>query len=290
MSLFLALKAAERRAPSTLAGYKRSLEMFLADTPNLPDDVAELGPRHAIAWTATLIAPEKKLKPGAVNAYQRPVWVWFRWLNKSGMCPYDIPRMVSRVPVRAPNRRTAPEEAKNKLVECALARAEHRYRNAAIIQMLWATGIRRDELAHVRFENVDTEAGTVHLEKTKSGKPRTIALSAECRLALEQYFVHERGRKPGPLFRSRLMQPMSNNAIKCVLRSLAESAGVTVTSHDFRRAAASRMRKGGMDLGHVMRQLGHQSPAMTLIYSEEGETEAALKAYHEWDQGIRRIG
>lgn len=60
---------------------------------------------------------------------------------------------------------------------------------------------------------------------------------------------------------------------------LLVTRSVRTSSHDFRRAAAASMRRAGMDLGHVMRLLGHSTPTMTLRYSEAGENEAALRAW-----------
>lgn len=288
VALFLAQKRAEGLSVNTLVSYERSLRMFL-DTPGLPADVGEIGPRDAITWTATLTDPGRGLKPGAVNAYQRPVWVWFRWLFDNGDVPIDIPRRVRRVKVTDPKRRTATQEERERLVTVALHQHEHPNRNAAIVEVLWATGIRRAELAALQLEDYDSEAGTLFVRWGKGGKPRLVGIDASARHAIERYIVRDRKRTPGPLFLGRKALPMTANAVRCVLRSLSERAKVDVSAHQFRRACAARLRREGMDLGHVMNHLGHNSPTMTLIYSKEGETEAAIAAYHKLDAGVRPL-
>ena len=93
--------------------------------------------------------------------------------------------------------------------------------------------------------------------------------------------------EPGALFIARLKQPMSRNAMRLTIASLAESAGVTAACHDFRRACAARLLREGVSADDVARQLGHTSITMTLIYGEEGRTERAIAAFHAADQGVR---
>ncbi len=87
-----------------------------------------------------------------------------------------------------------------------------------------------------------------------------------------------RGFEPGALFLVRGARPLTSNAIRMLLQGLAHRAGVEAASHDFQRAFAARMRRSGLDLGHVARLLGHFTLTMTLQCSEEGEG-AAIAAY-----------
>lgn len=288
VSLFLKEKRSDGLAAATLTSYQRSLAMFL-ETPDLPADVAELGPEHAIDFTATLTGRRRGLKPGAINAYQRPVWVWLNWLYLHRFCHTDITRRVHRYPVPAPKRRTASTSAKDLMLVAALDRKEHPYRNAAIVELLWASGPRRKEVAGILLEDVDLDRGVAWLRTTKGEHPRYIGVDMTACAAIERYLVRERGREPGPLFLARGRGAMTNNAIRCVIRSLAEAAGIEVSAHDFRRACAARLRREGMDIAHVMRQLGHKDETMTLIYSEQGESEASLNAYHARATGVRPI-
>lgn len=65
-----------------------------------------------------------------------------------------------------------------------------------------------------------------------------------------------------------------------MLQRIAKAAGITLGSHAMRAGFAARVRADGMDLGATMTLLGHKSPVMTLRYSEAGENDGALNAFH----------
>lgn len=284
--LFLAEKRVERDLkPSTLAIYSRSLDMFLG-TPGLPEYPADLSKAHALEWTATL--RERGLAPGGINSYQRPVWTWFRWLYANDYCPEDIPRKVSRVPVRDPRRRTATPEVYRAMVGVASRSIDHPLRDVALIEVLWSTGARRTELTMLDFDDFDPDEATLRFRHTKTGLARLSGVGDVARLALDRYIVRERGLEPGPLFLDRFKGRLSSNAVRCMLRKVAGRAGVTATSHDFRRAAAANMLGAWMDPADVARQLGHSRVEQTLVYAEASRTARALRAFHRIDREMRR--
>lgn len=278
LRLFLATKEAEGVRPVTLNWYRYAVLRFLDETETA--SLADLDAIRALDWVAKMRA--RGLKPGAIRTYQSATWTWFRWLHDQGYLPEDIARKVKMTRRRdsETTRRTATAEMRDALLEVALDRAEHPRRNAALTWVLWSTGIRRNELSGVQLADMDLDAGTMRVRSTKNGKARLVGVGKQAILALHAYLIHERGTAPGPLFLARGGVGMTTNAIACAIESLAVSAGLTVTSHDFRRACAARLRAEGMDIASVMRQLGHSSPVMTLLYSEQGEDEAAVRAFH----------
>jgi site-specific recombinase XerD len=278
LRLFLATKEAEGVRPVSVRWFDYSVRRFLSETNTT--SMAEIDSICALDWVTLM--RERGLKPGGIRSYQSAVWTWFRWLYAQDYLKEDIARRVKMTRARDSDRtrRTATEQARDDLITVALARAEHARRNAALIWVLWSTGIRRNELAQIRLADVDFDSGTLRIQSTKNGKPRLVGIGKQAMLALHAYFIHERGTEPGPLFVARGNVALSTNAIQCVLKSLCESAGVHVSSHDFRRACAARLRAAGMDIASVMRQLGHSSPVMTILYSEAGEDAAAIRAFH----------
>lgn len=290
LPLFLAHTEAKGVKERTIWDYRDRIEMFLA---MVPDDPRELDEHHLLAYTASLRRKLTRrgapMKPGAINSYQRPVWTYLRWLYRRRVIDMDLAGLVDKVRVTNVKRRTASEDDRDKLLTVARDRAENPYRNAAIVQMLYWTGLRVSELAGAVMSDYNANTGTMRVVG-KGGKLRTVGVGREARLALEEYFANERGGKhDGPMFYGRSERPITTNAIRLMLFSLAKGAGVTVAAHDFRRSFAARMRQDGVDIGAVQRLLGHSSPAMTMVYSELGEQAGALLQYHEWENGIRRI-
>lgn len=282
--LYLAYREAEGLSPRTLTKYRASIAKFLA-RPGLPADVTDLAPEHAVRWLAAM-QDDPGLGPGGIATYQRAVWTWFTWLYQGDMIGMDIARRVKRVRVPNPKRRTATTAAHDGLILVAAAKRENALRDVAIIELLWASGLRREECANLDLGDIDLDGGTVRVRRPKGGKPRVAGIDAAARLRLVEYLVRVRGYDPGPLFLARHGRAVSSNAIKMMLRRVAANAGVTVASHDLRRAAAARMLREGMAADDAARLLGH-SVTMTLMYGEEGRTERALNAFHARDQGFR---
>lgn len=103
------------------------------------------------------------------------------------------------------------------------------------------------------------------------------------------YLKRERMKSAGPLFVQRQQRAMTANAITCVIRSLAESAGVECSAHDFRRACAARMLAAGAMPDVVQYQLGHKTAHLTMRYGHEARRDRSLEQYHALDQGVRPL-
>lgn len=273
----------------TLRGYSFAIQRFLSDI-DLPDSCRELTARHAMAWTAALRS--RGLKQKSVRSYQAPVWTWFGWLFREGYTPSEISRQVRQVRVddSTIKRRTATDDVIDKLLTVAAARSETALRNRAVILMLVATGARKTELAACDLEDLDLASGSLRLWRhTKAHKERWSGVNAAARQAMQLYIKKHRGEKPGPLFLVRLDGRMSAGAITLMIRSLAESAGVECSAHDFRRACAARMLAAGAKDDVVQYQLGHKTAYLTMQYGAAGRRDRSIDEYHELDKGVRRL-
>lgn len=274
---------------ATLRYYRYAIARFLTDcTP--PETCRELAPKHALAWTAAM--RKRGLKVGAIRTYQSAVWTWFAWLHREGYVAADISRQVRRTrpDETTVTRRTASPDIIDRLLVVAGDRSEARYRNRALILTLAATGARKSELAACHLSDYDADAGTLRLWRhTKTGEERYCSVDATARQALLQYIKLERKPVPGPLFLQRMAQGMTSNAITCVIRSLAESAGVECSAHDFRRACAARLLAAGALPDVVQYQLGHKTALLTMQYGAAARRERSLQAIREIDQGIRQL-
>jgi integrase len=286
--LFLIDKEDAGVRATSRAYYSYAIDRFISEAA--PELVADLSTTHLRTWSAAMRT--RGLKPGAIHSYQSAVWTFVRWLYiQDDFGVPDITRKVQMIRVRPEEikRRTASPGTKKKLLLVAKARPEHPRRNAALIEMLWATGTRRSELAACELRDYDDKAGTLRLRHTKTGVPRLIAVERSGRGALDSYIIRERGRAPGALFLGRGDAPLSSDGMQSAIRSLALGAGIEVSAHDFRRAAAARWLKAGAPLDVAMEQLGHSDPSMTLIYGAEGRQERSAGIIHELDAGVRPI-
>lgn len=286
VELFLAGREEANRAPATLRNYRMALARF-AGSDAIPDDPSAITPDHLVLWLASL---RRAGMPGASRAWhQRHVWPFLRWLYVRGNVDRDPLRGVPRVSVE---QRILPQVVPQDMIRLLTVAAdrprtkqgnqvtvEHQYRNLALLRVLWSTGVRRRELLELSLADVEFADRTI-LVRGKGDKQRRVPFDAATKLALLEYMQRERGDTPGPLWQSRGGRVMSENALKLVLKRLAQRAGVDgVTPHAFRRGFARHVRRAGLDLGETAALLGHSTLVMTRRYSQQGEHDAALDAY-----------
>lgn len=263
---------------STRSYYKFAIGQFIA-SPGVPPLADDLRPAHILGWLDAMT--ERGLKPGGQRTYQSAIWVWLRWCYRQDYLP-DLTRKISKVRVLPEDvkRLTASTEVHDRFVDEAKTGSEHPERNVAILETLWGSAMRRSELAAVQLGDVDLDALTIFLGKTKMGDPRLVALTPDAGTAIQRYILKARGHAPGPLFLSRGGEGMSSNAIAALFRALSAITGLNYTPHTFRRAAATRMLESGMPLDAVMHQGGWRSAAMALQYGKQGRAKRSIDAFH----------
>lgn len=148
-------------------------------------------------------------------------------------------------------------------------------RDAALIGLLYATGLRRSELSHLDLADVDLATGAITV--AGKGRKRRVVYLADAAERLADYLVI-RGDAAGPLFyRARRgghleARRLSDQGVRDVLSRVAAVAGVTdVRPHDFRRTFISDLLDAGADMASAQRLAGHADPATTSRYDRRGE-------------------
>jgi site-specific recombinase XerD len=144
----------------------------------------------------------------------------------------------------------------------------HNLKHWTIIATLYATGLRANELRHLKVSDIDGKRMVVHVREGKGGVPRDIALSPVLRERLRVYF---RWRRPTDwLFPSkqRQDQPLDLASIRNQCRNAGKRAGIPrrVYPHLFRHACATHMLDGGADLRTIQALLGHTDIRTTAKY------------------------
>jgi len=150
-------------------------------------------------------------------------------------------------------------------------------RDAAILAMLIATGMRRAELCALRTSDVDLQSGKLRV-LGKGDKERTVYLRNGALRYLRDWLA-VRGYEPGPIFcrvnkggRIFAGQPLSTTAMHKIITKRAAEAGLRdITPHDFRRTYAGELLDAGQDIATVAALLGHASVETTARYDRRGE-------------------
>lgn len=162
-------------------------------------------------------------------------------------------------------------------------------RDLALLEVLYATGVRVSELMNMRSAEVDWDDSTV-LVSGKGNRQRIVLMGEPAMLALETY-VHDARPEllgehadPGFLFLSRLGQKLSVRMFHVALNKYLSTAGLEkrVTPHTLRHTFASHLLEGGADLRVVQELLGHSNLSTTQIYTHisEGHLREAYAQAH----------
>jgi len=196
----------------------------------------------------------------------------------------DVPAVRGR---SAPHGRAlAPSELQALFAACAGGSAIG-MRDAAILAVLAAAGLRRAELAALDLADYVPATGALSVREGKGHKPRTVyAVPAAAYL---QAWLAARGDQPGPLFlpmrrNGRLTwRRLTGDGLLKILRRRANQAGLRRFSpHDLRRTWVSSLLDAGADLAAVQGLAGHANPSTTIGYDRRGERarqSAALRLH-----------
>jgi len=148
-------------------------------------------------------------------------------------------------------------------------------RNRAIVETLYACGLRVSELVNMKLSNLFLEADFVKIIG-KNDKERLVPIGGEAVKYLTMYLEHVRGRseniKSGEenfVFLNRRGHHLTRVMVFYIIKELAEKAGITknISPHTFRHSFATHLVEGGADLKAVQDMLGHESITTTEIYT-----------------------
>lgn len=144
-------------------------------------------------------------------------------------------------------------------------------RNAALIEMLFCTGLRVSEVSKLLITSVDLNDDLILVDGKGSRERIVPIVSPELRLALQRW-IALRSRHPTDalfLFINRAGRRLSEQSIRAVVRQTAAASGTgRVTPHMFRHTLATQLLEQGVDLRHIQRLLGHSSINTTTIYAQ----------------------
>lgn len=147
-------------------------------------------------------------------------------------------------------------------------------RDKAMLEMLYATGIRVSELIHLKTQDVNLMMGYI---TCRDEKERIVPFGGPAQKALEQYLGSARaalmhGREDDVLFVNCSGGPMSRQGFWKILKSYAKSAGITadITPHTLRHSFATHLLQNGADLKSVQEMMGHADISTTQMYLHLG--------------------
>lgn len=171
-------------------------------------------------------------------------------------------------------------------------------RDAAILAVSYACGLRRAEIVNLDLGNFDAAQGILTV-RGKRNKTRTVPIENGARAALDDWLA-ARGNEPGPLFvrigkgHKMTMERLTTQAVYYVFTERAKQANVPEFSpHDMRRTFAGDLLDAGADISTVQRMMGHSNVSTTAGYDRRGERakkEAAKRLHFPYQRAIKNAG
>jgi site-specific recombinase XerD len=263
----------ERRnfSHSTRRAYLRIIEDFARHFHHPPD---QLGPEHIREYTAHLFR-DRKLSDNSVNQTVGALrFFFFKMLKRPWRVddtPYPKKRM--RLPVIL-----SPDEV-GRLIESAPT-PFHR----TILMTLYATGVRRAELVHLKVTDVDSERKVIHIHDGKGRKDRDVVLSPHLLNELRQHY-RRLARKPSArLFPGGRWHtadyPISDKVVWNACREAAKRADIrkALHPHTLRHCFATHLLESGVDLRTIQLLLGHSDLKQTAIYIHVSQRHVSATA------------
>ncbi len=158
-------------------------------------------------------------------------------------------------------------------------------RNAAMVETLYAAGLRVSELVALRVQDLNLEAGFVRVWG-KGAKERVVPIGSHARQKVATYLQEGRprllgGRTSPFLFVARAARPMTRQGFWKMLNRRAAAAGIrqAISPHSLRHSFATHLLEGGADLRAVQMMLGHTDISTTQIYTHVARDR--LKKIHQ---------
>jgi len=258
-------------AANTIAAYRRDLKKFAAFCEPRRLAAAGVERKHVVDFLGKLY--QQGLDSRSVARQLVTLRNFFRFLAQENVVRHDPVEHIEspRVWKRLPKFLTLEEV--EKLLATAETSTSLGLRDRAMLEVLYATGLRVSELVKLKVADLQLDAGVVRC-LGKGNKERVVPLGRKSIAALEDYLRRGRPaltkRRTTPyLFVSRRGGAMTRQNFWMLLRQRARAAGVRahLTPHTLRHSFATHLLERGADLRAVQLLLGHADISTTQIYT-----------------------
>lgn len=189
-----------------------------------------------------------------------------KYVNKSPLTNVVNPKVKKELP------KVLSEEEVIKLLDFQI-NDNYGYRNKAMLELMYSSGLRVSELINLKMTDVDLELEVVRIFG-KGSKERIIPLGAYASLALKDYITYYRGsllkkKNSDYLFLSSRGDKMTRQAFFKILKKIAKEQGIKTefSPHTLRHSFATHLLKHGADLRSIQELLGHSDVSSTQIYT-----------------------
>jgi len=258
----------------TVAAYRNDLNQFMRYLVGEGvDSWASVGRAQILSYVRHLKGRE--YASSTVARKLAAVKSFFHFLVNDGVLRDDPTAAVDSPPVdKHLPRPLSPQEMARLLAEPAKSDTPKASRDWALLELMYATGMRATEVVQLEMSAVDLEAGTVRCVG-KGDKERILPLYERALEALRIYLENGRsglahGREETALFVNHRGRRLTRQGLWLIVKEYGEAAGIDhkVTPHVLRHSFATHLLDGGAGLREVQQLLGHSNISSTQVYTK----------------------
>lgn len=274
---------AEGKAPATVDHYIGSATEYLeyAEQNGLPE-LATMRREHVEMWLEEL---RKAYSPHSVRNRFIGLRLFFKWLLEDGEVQKNpMERIKPPIIEESPKDVVSVEDMAKVL---GLLERNRKWRDAALISLLYDTGMRASEVADCRTEHVNLETKSLLIPKTKANRIRVVSLSSRAVRSLDRYW--RRPRKEEEWAFNGPRGKMTRSGVYSAVTRVFREAGIagTIGAHDLRHTSASHV-VGVMSESAMMTLYGWTDPAMARHYARQALVKNAF-AEHAAASPLERL-
>lgn len=272
----------KRASKNTIASYKRDLiklNKYLTDAG--VENLKEISSTNLNSYI--LMIERQGMSTATVSRNIASAKAFFLYLLKQGVISEDPSEMLKppKIEKKAPVVLTIEEI--NLLLEQPNGSAPKEIRDKAMLELLYATGIRVSELIGLKVKDVNLAMN--FLQCHDGNKDRVIPFTNETRLALENYLYNAREimckGEQECLFTNCQGAPMTRQGFWKIIKYYSSKAGIKkdITPHTIRHSFAMHLVNNGADLRAVQEMLGHSDISTTQIYVKTNMNSKIKEVY-----------
>ncbi|MDQ3620923.1 MAG: tyrosine recombinase XerD [Verrucomicrobiota bacterium] len=279
----LALWLERRKSVASLG--EAAVETLLANGADLPATGEDLS-AITLQDISNYLAHKKRLglSAASIKLIVVAIKIFFRWLQARGRIAHDPADVLSLPRVERYLPETMNELQVDRLLDGIPTEAPRGLRDRAILELLYASGLRVSELVNARLENLDFEGRIIRVTG-KGNKMRLVPVGQKACEAIQLYLQRERPgfvkkRTGSEIFLSARGTKLTTVRIWQIVKRCAKLAGLdlNVYPHLLRHSFATHLLSNGADLRIIQELLGHADISTTQIYTHVDQHR--LKSVH----------